>query len=222
MASRVVVAFSGGLDSTTLLYHLRDQGHPLRALSFDYGQRHQAREASSAQLLAAIVGVPHETADLRGLATLFGRNSLTDHALPVPDGEYSPETMAATVVPNRNMILLSVAIARAIALEFDAVAFGAHAGEYTPYADCQPPFAEAMNLAAQRCHSTPVGVLAPFVGWSKADIVRRGAEIGVPFGLTWSCYKGLEHHCGECGTCVDRRRAFADAGLSDPTQYARS
>jgi 7-cyano-7-deazaguanine synthase len=106
-----------------------------------------------------------------------------------------------------------------VSLEFDAVAFGAHGGEYTPYPDCQPAFADAMDLAAQRCHTSPVRVLAPFVAWDKAAIVRRGIELGVPFGLTWSCYNGGEVHCGVCGTCLDRMRAFEKAGVRDPTVY---
>jgi 7-cyano-7-deazaguanine synthase len=215
-----VVVFSGGLDSTTLLYHLRDAGHFVKGLSVNYGQRHLAKELAAARTITAALGVEHETVDLRSLVAFLGRNSLTDHRVAVPEGEYSAETMAATVVPNRNMVLLSVALAWAVSTNFEAVAFGAHGGEYTPYPDCQPPFAAAMDLAAQRCHTTPVRVLTPFVEWDKAAIVRRGAALGVPFGLTWSCYNGRDLHCGSCGTCVDRRRAFERAGVPDPTEYA--
>jgi 7-cyano-7-deazaguanine synthase len=113
-----------------------------------------------------------------------------------------------------------VALAWAATLWYDAVAFGAHGGEYTPYPDCQPRFAEAMDRAAQVCDWGPLRVLAPFVGWDKAAVVRRGVELGVPFELTWSCYNGGAAHCGRCGTCLDRRKAFEKAGVPDPTQYA--
>lgn len=127
---------------------------------------------------------------------------------PVPYGAYSPETMQVTIVPNRNMIMIAIATGWAIALGFDSVAFGAHAGEYTPYPDCQPAFAEAINSTTRVCDYSPIEVLAPFVTWTKADIVRRGLELRVNFDLTWSCYEGGSNHCGICSTCLDRLYAF--------------
>jgi 7-cyano-7-deazaguanine synthase len=118
------------------------------------------------------------------------------------------------------MILLSVGLAWAVSLGYDGVAFGAHAGQYTPYPDCQPAFAAAMDGAARVCDWEPRRVLAPFVELDKAGVVRRGAELGVPFELTWSCYNGGSKHCGRCGTCLDRRSAFKKAGVVDPTEYA--
>ena len=128
--------------------------------------------------------------------------------------------MAQTLVPNRNMVMLSVAISWAIATGSRSVAFGAHAGDHTPYPDCRPAFAEAMDSAARVCHDPPIAVLAPFVTWSKAQIVEHGAELGVPFDRTWSCYRGGAVHCGACGTCVDRKGAFRISGVPDPTVYA--
>ena len=220
MPQRTIVVFSGGLDSTTLLYHQRAAGDEVRALSVDYGQRHRAAELAAARSIAAGLGVEHRVLDLRGLAGFFGPNSLTDATIQVPDGAYSPATMALTVVPNRNMILLAVAIAWASAEGGDAVAFGAHGGAYTPYPDCRPGFAAAMHAAAQTCDARPLTVLAPFATWSKADIVRRAVALGVPLGATWSCYAGGDVPCGRCGTCHDRRAAFAEAGVPDPTRYA--
>ena len=220
MPQRTIVVFSGGLDSTTLLYHQRAAGDEVRALSVDYGQRHRAAELAAARSIAAGLGVEHRVLDLRGLAGFFGANSLTDATIQVPDGAYSPATMALTVVPNRNMILLAVAIAWASAEGGDAVAFGAHGGAYTPYPDCRPGFAAAMHAAAQTCDARPLTVLAPFATWSKADIVRRAVALGVPLGATWSCYAGGDVPCGRCGTCHDRRAAFAEAGVPDPTRYA--
>ncbi len=214
-----IVLFSGGLDSTTLLYQLRAEGHTLRALSVDYGQRHGIRELASARELASELAIDWRPLDLTRLVEFFGQNSLTDSTRAVPAGVYSTDSMAQTLVPNRNMVLLSVAMAWAIDTGSQAVAFAAHGGTYTPYPDCRPAFASAMDAAARVCHTTPVEVWAPFVHWSKADIVKRGAELGVPFERTWSCYRGGEKHCGECGTCRDRRTAFIESGMPDPTQY---
>lgn len=217
--SKTVVVFSGGLDSTTLLYHLLAADHVVRCLAVDYGQRHRERELASAGRIAAELGVTLRTLDLRSLVGFLGSNSLTDTTVNVPDGAYSPETMASTIVPNRNMVLLSVALSLAASTGCDAVAFGAHGGSYTPYPDCTPEFAAAMHAAAQTCNAPPLAVLAPFVNWSKAEIVKRGAALGVPWQKTWSCYKGAARHCGRCGTCVDRIAAFAEAGVDDPTEY---
>ena len=218
MADSVVV-LSGGLDSATLLYHLRAEGQTLRTLSFDYGQRHAAKELACAERLAGELGLEWRSIDLTSLASAFGRNALTDDSLAVPSGPYAPATMAQTLVPNRNMVLLSAALSWAIATGSRAVAFGAHAGDYTPYPDCRPEFAAAMDAAARVCHDPPIRVLAPFIEWSKAQIVARGAELGVPFARTWSCYRGGAIHCGECGTCLDRKGAFRGAGVVDPTEY---
>lgn len=218
MADAVAI-FSGGLDSTTLLYHLRAEGHSLRALSVDYGQRHARRELDCAGRIAADLGFEWRRLDLTSLVDFFGSNALTDAVRGIPTGAYSADSMALTVVPNRNMILHSVALSWAIATGATAVAFGAHGGTYAPYPDCRPAFAEAMTAVARVCHETSLEVWAPFVGWSKADIVARGAELGVPFGRTWSCYRGGAVHCGVCGTCVDRRAAFEGAGVPDPTVY---
>ena len=211
---KIIAAFSGGLDSTTLLYHLLAEGHEVRALSADYGQRHREREGRAAEVIAARLGIERRVVDLRSLSDFFGHNSLSDASRAIPEGPYSEEGMKLTTVPNRNMILLSVGLAWAASLSFDGVAFGAHGGEYTPYPDCQPAFAEAMDQAAGVCDWRSLSVLAPFAHWSKAQIVRRGAELGVPFELTWSCYQGGEEPCGKCGTCVDRQQAFAEAGVA--------
>jgi 7-cyano-7-deazaguanine synthase len=117
------------------------------------------------------------------------------------------------------MIMLSVAVAWAITQRSDAVAFAAHHGYHTLYPDCTPEFVDALALAVHKADDHRVELIAPFAHWTKADIVRRGSELGVPFELTWSCYEGGEAHCGLCGTCVERREAFLVAGVSDPTQY---
>jgi 7-cyano-7-deazaguanine synthase len=212
---RTVVILSGGLDSATVLYLLRSQGHYVRALSVDYGQRHR-RELDAARALCHRAGVEQQVVDLSALAPLFGTNRLTDPHGEVPEGPYRPETLALTTVPNRNMILLAVAIGWAVTLKYYAVAFGAHQGPHTNYPDCRPEFAEAMDRAARLCDEHPVRVLAPFIERDKAHIVAVGQALGVPFELTWSCYRGEPKPCGRCGTCLDRREAFRQNGLTDP------
>ena len=217
---RTVVIYSGGLDSTVVLYHLRSEGHEVKALSVNYGQRHLGLEMAAADAICSRLGVERRTVDLTALVGFFGNNALTSEGAAIPEGAYAAETIVVTAVPNRNMVLLSVGLAWAASLGFDAVAFGAHGGQFTNYPDCQPPFVDAVDRAAQVCDFLPLRVLAPFVNGVKADIVRRGAELGVPFELTWSCYVGGTVHCGRCSTCIDRRAAFANAGVPDPTGYA--
>jgi 7-cyano-7-deazaguanine synthase len=214
---RVVLIHSGGLDSTVLLYKLRTDGHELRCLGIDYGQRHR-RELDVGRAICRDLGIEYRVADLRSLRPLLAGSALTDD-VPVPDGHYADETMKLTIVPNRNMIMLSVAIGWAISTEYDAVAYAAHAGDHTIYPDCRPAFVDVIRGAARLCDWRPVELLTPFLNVTKADIVRMGAGLGVPFERTWSCYKGGEVHCGTCGTCVERREAFQKAGIADPTAY---
>ena len=215
---RTVVIMSGGIDSTTLLYELIAAGHIVKALSVNYGQRH-CRELEAAAHLCTTLAIEHQQIELSATRELFGGNSLMDFAAPIPAGEYSATTMPQTTVPNRNMLLLSLAIGWAISIDYEGVAFGAHAGTTVTYPDCRPEFAAAMHQAALLCDWQPIAVLAPFVTWTKGEVVRRGASLGVPFEWTWSCYQGRERHCGICGTCIDRRRAFIAAGVPDPTDY---
>jgi 7-cyano-7-deazaguanine synthase len=216
---KTVVVFSGGLDSTTLLYHLRAEGYELRALSVDYGQRHGGRELAAAGTICGKLGVERRLMDLRALVEFLGPNSLSDPGLAVPEGRYEADTMRITTVPNRNMVLISVAVAWAVSLKYGSVAYGAHGGPSTNYPDCRPEFAVALDNVTRLCDWEPVRVLAPFVSWDKGDIVKLGAELGVPFELTWSCYKGGERHCGTCGTRNDRKEAFRKHGLRDPVEY---
>jgi 7-cyano-7-deazaguanine synthase len=219
----VVALASGGLDSTTLAYHLKDMGVKVRLLSFDYGQRH-ARELECARLMADELRVPHDVADLRSVGGMLRGSALTDSGVPVPDGHYAAQSMRATVVPNRNAVMLDIAVAVAIANGCAAVAFGAHGGDHAIYPDCRPAFVAAFTASAALANEgfLPDGfqVAAPFLGCDKAEVVRLGSQLGVPFALTWSCYKGGAVHCGTCGTCTERREAFQLAGVADPTSYA--
>lgn len=215
---KILVVLSGGMDSTTLLYHLKDQGHELRALGVDYGQRHR-RELDAARAICDAAGIPFQVADLTALNPLMGGSALTDPSIAVPEGHYAAENMKATVVPNRNMLLIAVSLSHCVALGYDAVAYAAHAGDHTIYPDCRPEFAAVMDAAAHLCDFEPRRLLRPFVTWTKADIAARGAELGVPYDVTWTCYQGGAKHCGRCGTCVERIEAFRLGGVEDPTDY---
>lgn len=209
---RIVALCSGGLDSAVMLAHLRNQDHEVWPLAVNYGQRH-ARELVFARDLGA------EVAELSALRPLLAGSALTDD-VALPLGHYADPSMRVTVVPNRNMLLLAVALARCVALDYDAVAYAAHAGDHTIYPDCRPAFADAMGEAARLCDYRQRLLLRPLIHFSKADIVRQGANLGVDFASTWSCYAGGEVHCGKCGTCVERIEAFRLAGVPDPTDYA--
>ena len=216
---KAVAIYSGGLDSTVLLYSLVRDGVELRALSFNYGQRH-ARELEAAAQICALLRIEHRTADIRNLSPLLAGSSLTSPEVAVPDGHYAEESMKATVVPNRNMIMLAIAAGWAISLKADAVVYAAHGGDHAIYPDCRPEFADAVDAAIQLADWHQVRLLRPFVTRSKAQIVALGAQLNVPFEKTWSCYKGGAVHCGRCGTCVERREAFHLSGVPDPTPYA--
>jgi 7-cyano-7-deazaguanine synthase len=222
---RVVAVVSGGLDSTTMAYWLRAQGYAVFAISFDYGQRHR-KELAFAEQMAADLDASWTLIDLHaaGLTSILSGSALTDEAVMVPDGHYADESMKITVVPNRNAIMLSIACALAVTREAGAVAFGAHTGDHFIYPDCRPEFVRAfermINVAVEGLAS--IEILAPFLAMTKADIVRLGNELRVPFERTWSCYKGGALHCGTCGTCFERREAFALAQVADPTPYERA
>ena len=222
--SRIVTTLSGGLDSVTLAHELAADGHELVALSFDYGQRH-AKEIDFAARCAQRLGADHHVVDLRSITPLLTGSALTDAAVEVPEGHYTDASMAATVVPNRNAIMLSVAIGVAVARGASAVATAVHAGDHPIYPDCRPAFIDAIEHEARVANEGFIAadfrVLAPFLQVAKDEIVRRGAALGVPFDETWSCYVGGAEHCGRCGTCVERREAFELAGVADPTLYAQ-
>lgn len=218
MLAHVVHILSGGLDSAVLLYHLLDMGLKVEAITFDYGQRHADREIESAQALCHTKSVPQTVVNLKSITSLISSSALTNPDIPVPLGHYESETMRQTVVPNRNMIMASIAAGHAVAQRADYISLAVHAGDHVIYPDCRERFILALNVAIHLA-TDHITVLAPFVALRKADIVRRGYDLGVPFGITYSCYKGGERHCGECGTCTERQEAFKLAGIKDLTVY---
>jgi 7-cyano-7-deazaguanine synthase len=218
--SYAIAVVSGGMDSTVLAYQSTGLFAQVDLLSVDYGQRHR-RELGYAAMTARRLGCRHDVVELP-LSTMLTGSALTDASVDVPHGHYAADTMALTVVPNRNAVLISVAYAVAVARGADAVLVGVHAGDHHVYPDCRPAFVSALDEAL-RIGNEGVGNVrleAPFVNHSKTDIARLGARLGVEWSETWSCYEGGEVHCGRCGTCVERHEAFRDAGGTDPTTYA--
>lgn len=213
---------SGGMDSVTLAYHLKRQGYTQHILSIDYGQRHY-KELEFAALCAERLGAQYHVIDLTSLTPLLTGSALTDTSQDVPDGHYAAETMKVTVVPNRNAILLAIAYAAAVAEQAEIVATAVHAGDHYIYPDCRPDFLSAFDvmesLATEGFALPHLSLSAPFAHLSKADIVRIGDALHVPYADTWSCYKGGEVHCGTCGTCTERKEAFRLADVLDPTVY---
>lgn len=216
----VILSHSGGIDSTVLLYQLRREGARVRCLTIDYGQRHRV-EIRHAVNICSRLGIDHRVADFTPLSFALTGSSQTSSEVDVPEGHYTDASMATTIVPNRNMLMLATATAWAIASGAPAVAYAAHAGDHAIYPDCRPEFAHAMAAAMDLAGPKPVTLMRPFIDKTKTEIVALGARLDVPFVLTWSCYKGLDKHCGKCGTCVERREAFDGAGVVDPTEYAK-
>lgn len=217
-----LVVFSGGMDSTVLLMQEgRSKGFQnVMAVSFNYGQRH-VRELQAAQAITSLLGVQWMVVDMAGVFSHMkkeGGSSLL-FGQEVPDGHYAQANMVATIVPNRNMIMLSVAVGIAESMNIPLVCTAVHSGDHFIYPDCRPEFIANMRAAVWEATEKRVTVFAPFSSYTKAQIAQIGSNIGAPLHLSWSCYKGGSIHCGTCGTCVERIEAFRDGGVSDPTVY---
>ncbi|MBP9718076.1 7-cyano-7-deazaguanine synthase QueC [Candidatus Gracilibacteria bacterium] len=208
---KTLLIYSGGMDSTTLLYKLRADGDEVRAISFDYGQRHK-KELRSAEKICGLLKVPHQIVNIKSLNTLMAGSSLTSD-IAVPEGHYQDKTMRSTVVPNRNMIFISLAMAAAISQKYDRIALAVHAGDHAIYPDCRPEFIKVMQAAGRVSNYEKLGVYAPFLNKTKRQIAQIGHRLKVPFDLTWTCYKGLAKPCGKCGACVERAEALTSTNL---------
>lgn len=211
-----ILIYSGGLDSTTMLYEYRDR--IAMAISFDYGSNHNGKEIKCASLHCERLGITHVVIPLDFMRRYF-RSSLLDGAEAIPEGHYEDDNMRSTVVPFRNGIMLSVAVGMAESNELQYVMMANHGGDHTIYPDCRPEFVDAFDAAAQAGTFNGVRLLSPYVNMTKADIARHGKQLGIDYSETWSCYKGGDVHCGRCGTCIERREALAEAGIEDHTVY---
>lgn len=218
--STVVVIYSGGMDSYTLLNRALAEGREVRALSFDYGQRH-SRELDCAREVCHSLGIAQRVVDITSAQSLLGGSALTGD-VSVPEGHYEEAGMRATVVPNRNMILLSLAIGHAVSEGAEAVWYGAHGGDHAIYPDCRPAFVERMDQVAQLANYQPVRVRAPFMAMRKDEILAQGLAMGLDYRNTWTCYNGRDRACGRCGACRERLEAFAVNDRVDPAPYEES
>ena len=211
-----ILILSGGVDSVTLLYDYQDQ--IALAVSFDYGSNHNAREIPFAKLHCERLGIPHMVIPLSFMAEHF-KSSLLEGSEAIPEGNYDDDNMKSTVVPFRNGIMLSIAVGLAESRGLKHVMMANHGGDPAIYPDCRPEFVDAFSEAARTGTYEGVTLLSPYTNLTKTDIVRRGKALNIDYSETWSCYKGGEKHCGLCGTCRERREAFAEAGVEDNTLY---
>ena len=217
---KAVLIYSGGMDSFTLLHHILASGlarSDIAALTFNYGQKH-VKEVEYAKYVCAELGIEHQVVDISAINSLLGGSSLTDD-IAIPEGHYEADNMKSTVVPNRNMILLSLAIAYAVSLEADTVYYGAHSGDHAIYPDCRPEFVQKMDEVSRIANFQPVAISTPFVAMSKIDILARGMTLGLDYTHTWTCYNGRDKACGKCGACVERLEAFTCNQQVDPIPY---
>lgn len=211
-----IIVVSGGMDSVTLMHEYKER--IALAVTFDYGSNHNAREIECARRQCGLLGIEHIVIPLEFMGRYF-KSSLLSGAADIPEGHYDDDNMKSTVVPFRNGIMLAVACGLAESRGLKHVLIANHGGDHAIYPDCRSGFVKAMDKAMQEGTYEGVTLLAPYTDMTKAEIAMRGTRLGVDYSLTYSCYKGGEKHCGRCGTCDERKEAFALAGIQDPTQY---
>ncbi len=217
MAEKVVVIYSGGMDSFTVLNRAITDGKEVFALSFDYGQRH-VKELACASTVCNKLGINHKVVDISSINQLLAGSSLTDD-IEIPEGHYEAESMKSTVVPNRNMVLISLAVAYAVSVGAEQVYYGAHSGDHAIYPDCRPEFVEKMNDVCKIANYESVEIFSPYLKVSKTAILTDGINMGLDYTDTWTCYNGREKACGKCGACEERLEAFTDNNTIDPIPY---
>lgn len=220
--ARSVVLLSGGLDSATALAIARARGDECHTIAFDYGQRHRAELAAARRVSASLHAAAHR--ELRVGLDAFGGSALTDKRIAVP--EQAGTGIPVTYVPARNTVFLSLALALAEVVDADRIVIGVNFVDYSGYPDCRPEYIAAFQHVARLATKRGVegGALtidAPLINLSKADIIRRGQELGVDYSLTVSCYQADDEGraCGRCDSCRLRREGFVKAGVLDPTRY---
>jgi len=217
MTEKVVVIYSGGMDSYTVLNRAIKDGKEVYALTFDYGQRH-VKEITCAENVCNTLNIKHKVIDISAINQLLAGSSLTDD-IEIPEGHYEEETMMSTVVPNRNMILLSLAVGYAVSVKASQVYYGAHSGDHAIYPDCRPEFVLKMNDVCKIANYDAVEIFSPYLNVSKTAILTDGINMGLDYSHTWTCYNGRDKACGKCGACQERLEAFSKNGQTDPITY---
>lgn len=215
---KALVVLSGGLDSTVALYWAKKKYGDIEALTFHYGSRHNEREYFCALKTCENLQVKLSRINIDFVDTYF-KSDLLKSGGEVPGGYYTADNIKSTVVPFRNGIMLSIATGFAESNDCDIVILGNHSGDHAIYPDCRADFIKSMAQAISFGTQEQIRLESPFCDITKTDIVKIGAELGVDFSSTWSCYKGGDKHCGKCGTCIERKEAFQKAGVYDPTIY---
>ncbi|WNC70228.1 7-cyano-7-deazaguanine synthase QueC [Thalassotalea nanhaiensis] len=215
--NKVVVIYSGGMDSFTVLNRALKDGKHVYALTFDYGQKH-VKEIEYAANVCKELNIEHKVIDISAINQLLAGSSLTDN-IDIPEGHYEEDSMKSTVVPNRNMILLSLAVGYAVSVEASQVYYGAHSGDHAIYPDCRPEFVLKMNDVCQIANYQPVEIFSPYLTQTKIDILTDGLAMGLDYGKSWTCYNGREKACGKCGACQERLEAFELNKVVDPLEY---
>ncbi len=217
MTEKVVVIYSGGMDSFTVLNRALRDGKEVYALTFDYGQKH-VKEIDYARAVCQELNIEHKVIDITAINQLLAGSSLTDD-IEIPEGHYEEESMKSTVVPNRNMILLSLAVGYAVSKEASQVYYGAHSGDHAIYPDCRPEFVQKMSDVCQIANYEPVTIYCPYLDNDKIEILTDGLKMGLDYGKSWTCYNGREKACGKCGACQERLEAFEKNNVTDPLPY---
>lgn len=211
---RCVVVLSGGPDSATVAYWAKVQGYQIYPITFNYGQI-ALKETEAAQQIAAKLGTATKVINLSALKDIFGDvTALCNTNIPLTSEFSSP-----IIVPFRNAIFLSVAVAYASVVGAQDIFYGAQGSDEPNYPDCRREFYEAFEKAAQLGTEQKITIKAPFNGYKKSELLKKAIKLGVPLELTWSCYRDTEKHCGICESCGNRKKAFQEAGLADPTEY---
>ncbi len=216
IGSSGVLILSGGMDSVTLLHFLvKHRQCSMKALSFDYGQKH-AKELTYARMHSEALGVEHHILELPFVESLF-TSALLKGDSTIPEGHYEADTMKQTVVPNRNMIMSSIAVGFGQSRGLQFLSLGVHAGDHAIYPDCRAEFIEAFRETVQLSDWNPFTVFAPLQRMTKKEILEIGLQLTPPvdYAKTWTCYKGLQNPCGLCGACQERKEAFLALGLQD-------
>lgn len=221
---KAVILVSGGLDSTTVLAIAKAQGYQCYTLSFDYGQRHRV-ELEAAQAVSKHMGVSEHKTVVLDLGSIGG-SALTDQAIAVPDFNEEHTGIPVTYVPARNTVFLSIALGWAEVLKAQTLFIGVNAVDYSGYPDCRPKFIKAFekmaNLATKAgVEGEVLNIQTPLINLSKAEIIKKGLELGVDYSKTISCYQAISTGaaCGRCDSCRLRQQGFRDAGVVDPTPY---
>ena len=209
---KAVLIYSGGLDSTTLLYEYKDS--IALAVTFDYGSKHNAREIAYARENCKRLGIKHLVIPLAFIGQYFKSDLLLGGG-EIPEGSYADDNMKSTVVPFRNGIMLAIAAGLAESYELDAVMLANHSGDHAIYPDCRPEFVDAFAAAVEAGTYNGVKVVSPYCNIDKRAIALRGKALGLDYSLTYSCYKGGEKHCGKWGTCTERKEALAGFDLTE-------